>query len=66
MGKVMRVNSLPPPAHNCHAHARSKQQQQKQLKLKKIEIYFMFNNLCKRKTLTEYNLLTLKQYRDSE
>lgn len=60
MGKVMRVNSFPPPAHNCH-----KKEQQKQSKLKKtkIEIYFMFNNLCKRKTLTEYHLLTLKQHK---
>jgi len=36
MGKVMRVNSLPPPNRKCHAHARSKQQKQKQLKFKKI------------------------------
>lgn len=61
----MRVNSLPPP--NClKCHAPHKQQKQKQLKFNKTEIYFMFNNLCKRKTLELNPLLTLKIAAESE
>lgn len=56
----MRVNSLPPPScQKCHAP--NKKHKQKQLKFNKTKIYFMFNNLCKRKTLEQTNpLLTLK------